>query len=102
MLPTSTTIAAEAAGYVRKTPKTGAISLIDGKIEDGYPTVNYEYVIVSKKQSSATVAKTVRSVLEWAINPKDGNSASYLSQVGFRALPLEVADDSFEQIQAIK
>jgi phosphate transport system substrate-binding protein len=102
VMPTPTSIAAEAAGYVKRTPKTGAISLIDGKIKNGYPIINYEYAIVSKKQSSSSVAKTVRSVLDWAINPKDGNSATYLDQVGFRALPLKVADNSFVQIQAIK
>ncbi len=102
VMPTAATIAAEAAGYAKKTPKTGAISLIDGKIKNGYPIINYEYAIVSKKQSSPNVAKTVRSVLEWAINPKDGNNPSYLSQVGFRPLPLKVADNSFRQIQAVK
>ena len=102
VMPTAATIAAEAAGYVKKTPKTGSISLIDGKIDGGYPIINYEYAVVSKKQANARVAKTVRSVLEWAINPKDGNSASYLSQVGFRPLPLKVVESSFEQIKAIR
>ena len=102
VMPTSATVAAEAAGFVTKTPKTGAISMIDGRVKTGYPIINYEYAIVSKKQPSTGVAKTVRSVLEWAINPKDGNTQSYLSQVGFRPLPLKVADDSYDQILAIK
>jgi phosphate transport system substrate-binding protein len=102
IMPTATTIQAEAAGFTSKTPKTGAISMIDGKIKGGYPIINYEYAIVSKKQSSSSVGKTVRSVLDWAINPKDGNSANYLSQVGFRPLPLKIAQNSFEEIQAIK
>jgi phosphate transport system substrate-binding protein len=102
VMPTATTIAAEAAGFVKKTPKTGAISMIDGKVKNGYPIINYEYAIVSKKQSSSSEAKAVRSVLEWAINPADGNAASYLTQVGFRALPRKVADNSFLQIKSIK
>jgi phosphate transport system substrate-binding protein len=102
VMPTPTSVAAEAAGFAKKTPKTGALSMIDGRVKNGYPIINYEYAIVSKKQSSSSVAKTVRSILEWAINPKDGNSLTYLSQVGFRPLPLRVADNSFEQIQAIK
>lgn len=102
VMPSSTSIAKEAAGFVKKTPKTGAISLIDGKITGGYPIINYEYAIVSKTQSSTSVAKTVRSALEWAINPKDGNSASYVSQVGFRPLPLKVVDNSMQQIKAVK
>ena len=102
VMPTATTIQNEASGFTKKTPKTGAISMIDGKIKTGYPIINYEYAIVSKKQSNASQAKTVRSVLDWAINPKDGNSASYLAQVGFRPLPLEIAESSFQEIQAIK
>ena len=101
-LPTHTSIAAEAAGFASKTPASGAISMIDGKVKGGYPIINYEYAIVSKKQSSSTVAKALRSVLDWAINPADGNSATYLSQVNFLSLPPKVADNSFEQIQAIK
>jgi len=102
VLPTSTSISAEAAGFTKKTPSTGAISMIDGKVKGGYPIINYEYAIVNKKQSSPSVAKTVRSFLEWAINPKDGNSANYLSQVNFHPLPPKVADNSFTQIQDIK
>jgi len=101
VLPTSTTIAAEAAGFAAKTPSTGAISMIDGKVSDGYPIINYEYAIVNKKQSSSSTAKAVQSFLEWAINPKDGNSANYLSQVNFHPLPTKVADNSFAQIKAI-
>ena len=102
VMPTQKTIANEAAGFAAKTPKTGAISMIDGKIRTGYPIINYEYAIVSKKQPSANVAKTVRSVLEWVIDPTDGNTPSYLSQVNFRPLPAKVADNSYTQIQAIK
>lgn len=102
VLPSSTAVATEAAGYAKKTPATGAISMIDGKVKNGYPIINYEYAIVSKKQSSSADAKAVRSVLDWVINPADGNSPGYLDQVGFRPLPAEVAQASFEQIQAIK
>jgi phosphate transport system substrate-binding protein len=102
VMPTSTSIVSEAAGFTTKTPKTGSISMIDGKIKGGYPIINYEYGVVSKKQSSSSGAKTLRSLLDWVINPKDGNSATYLSQVGFQPLPLKIAQNSFEQIQAIK
>jgi phosphate transport system substrate-binding protein len=102
VMPTSKNIANEAAGYATKTPKTGAISMIDGKVHTGYPIINYEYAIVSKKQANANVAKTVRSVLEWTIDPTDGNTESYLSQVGFRPLPSKVANNSYNQILAIK
>jgi phosphate transport system substrate-binding protein len=102
VLPTSTAIAAEAAGFIKKTPANGTISLIYGPISNGYPIVNYEYGIVSTNQSSSSSAKNVRSVLEWAINPKDGSATSYLSQVDFLALPAKVYAQSIKQILAIK
>ncbi|MGH9091504.1 MAG: phosphate ABC transporter substrate-binding protein PstS [Acidimicrobiales bacterium] len=102
VMPTATTIQKEAAGFTKKTPATGAISMIYGKVKGGYPIINYEYGIVSKKQSDSTTAKAVRSVLQWAINPKYGNSATYLSQVGFRPLPTKVVQQSFTQIKKIK
>ena len=52
MVPTAASIAAEAAGFVKKTPANGTISLIYGTVNDGYPIVNYEYAIVSTHQSS--------------------------------------------------
>ena len=74
VLPTQASIAAEAAGFVKKTPANGTISLIYGPISGGYPIVNYEYAIVSNDQSSSSDAKNIRSVLEWAINPKQGSA----------------------------
>ena len=72
VVPTPASIAAEAAGFVKKTPANGTISLIYGAANGGYPIINYEYAIVSTHQSSSSTAKNIRSVLEWAINPKYG------------------------------
>ena len=101
-LPTATTIATEAAGFVKATPANGTISLIYGKTAGGYPIVNYEYAIVSTNQSSSTTAKNVRSVLEWAISPNGGGTATYLAQVNFLALPSKVEAQSIKQILKIK
>jgi phosphate transport system substrate-binding protein len=101
-VPTQATIAAEAAGFVKKTPANGTISLIYGNISGGYPIVNYEYAIVSNHQSSSSTAKNIRSVLEWASNKKYGNDASYLSQVNFQPLPSKVEAQSLKQILTIK
>ncbi len=87
MLPTPATVAAEAAAFAKKTPANGTISLIYGNVPGGYPIVNYEYAIVNAKQSSSSTAKNIRSVLEWADQPEDGNSTTYLSQVNFQPLP---------------
>ena len=59
---------------MKKTPANGTISLIYGNINNGYPIVNYEYAIVSTHQSSSSTAKNIRSVLEWAMNKKYGNT----------------------------
>jgi phosphate transport system substrate-binding protein len=100
-LPTQQTIATQAAGYVKKTPANGTISLIYGNIKGGYPIVNYEYAIVNAKQSSSSSAKNIRSVLEWALNRKYGANSSYLSQVNFQALPSKVSAQSLKQILGI-
>ena len=100
--PTQATIATEAAGFVKKTPANGTISLIYGNISNGYPIVNYEYAIVSTHQSSTTTAKNIRSVLEWAVNAKDGANTSYLSQVNFQPLPSKVVAQSIKQILSIQ
>ena len=102
LVPTPTTVAAEAAGFVKKTPANGTISMIYGNIQNGYPIVNYEYAIVSTHQSTSSTAKNIRSVLEWAINLKDGNSSTYLSQVNFEPLPAKVRAQSVKQILSIK
>jgi phosphate transport system substrate-binding protein len=101
-LPTPASIAAEAASFTSKTPANGTISLIYGKAKGAYPIVNYEYAIVNEKQSSSSTAKNVRSVLEWAVNLKDGNNASYLTQVNFQPLPASVVAQSLKQIKKIK
>ena len=102
VLPTTANIAAEAAGFIKKTPANGTISLIYGNINNGYPIVNYEYAIVSTHQSSSTTAKNIRSLLEWASNPKDGGSPDYLAQVNFQPLPPKVEAQSLKQILSIQ
>ena len=102
VVPTQATIAAEAAGFLKKTPANGTISLIYGNINNGYPIVNYEYAIVSTVQSSSSTAKNIRSVLEWAINKNYGNNSSYLSQVNFQPLPSKVVAQSVKQILSIQ
>ncbi len=102
VLPSQGSIAAEAASFAGKTPANGTISLIYGPAKQGYPIINYEYGIVNTKQSTASTAKNIRSVLEWAVNPKLGNSPTYLSQVNFQPLPAKVEAGSIEQILKVK
>jgi len=86
---------------VKKTPSSGTISLIYGPATGGYPIVNYEYAIVSTHQASTTTAKGIRSLLEWATNPKLGASTTYLAQVNFQPLPSKVEAQSVKQILSI-
>ncbi len=102
VLPNPTSAGLESAAYQRQTPANGTISMINGRVKGGYPIVNYEYAIVNKDQSSASTARAVRSLLEWCINLKDGNSAQYLSQVRFVALPPSVRAQSVVQIHKIQ
>jgi len=102
VLPTSNAVAAEAGYFTAKTPASGTISLINGLVPTGYPIINYEYAIVNTQQSSASTAKAIRSILEWAITPGNGNSSKYLSQVSFQPLPAKVVAQSVKQIAQIK
>ncbi|MHB8380481.1 MAG: phosphate ABC transporter substrate-binding protein PstS [Acidimicrobiales bacterium] len=101
-LPTAAAAATEAAGFTAKTPANGTISMVDGKVPGGYPIVNYEYAIVNKNQSSASIATAVRSLLEWTIDPSYGGSAQYLGQVRFDSLPVRIVTQSYKQIKEIR
>ncbi len=101
-LPTPAAVQAEANYFTPKTPANGTISLINGPVSDGYPIINYEYAIVNSHQQSASTAKAVRSLLQWAISPTYGNSSQYLSQVSFQPLPAKVIAQSTKQIASIQ
>ena len=102
VLPSPTSAEKEAVTYQNQTPANETISMINGRVNGGYPIVNYEYAIVNQSQSSSSTAKAVRSLLEWAISPKLGNNSQYLGQVNFVPLPLKVVTESLKQIQKIQ
>jgi phosphate transport system substrate-binding protein len=66
-------------------PASGAEELINSKAAAGYPISGYEYAIVDTTQSSSTQADLIQNFLYWVITT--GSSNTYLSQVGFVALP---------------
>lgn len=100
-LPTQATFSDEAAAYATKTPANGSISMIYGSAADGYPIVNYEYAIVPTNQPTALDAQAVRAVMAWSIDPSNGNSPTYLDQVGFVALPTQVVAISAKLIAKV-
>ena len=98
---TQANIAAAANQYASSTPANEAISLIFAPGADSYPIINYEYAIVSKTQSSATVALAVRGFLTWCLLPQYGNAGIFLNQVGFVPLPASIVTLSQSQIAQI-
>lgn len=101
LLPTPTTIQAEAASFVGSTPADEAISLINGPAAGGYPIINYEYAIVNTQQPDPATAKAVRDFLTWCLDPTQGNAPSYLDKVHFQPLPPQVVTLSKAQIAKI-
>ncbi len=102
LLPTSATIAAAAQARVKQTPADERISLILAPGVNSYPIINFEYAIVSRAQPSSQVAAALRTFLIWAVNPNEGNSAKFLTQVHFLPLPANVLPLSTKQIREIK
>ena len=91
-LPTASTISAAASGFASTTPAVGTLSMINSSATGAYPIINYEYAIVSTKQSSASKAQAIKAFLLWAITK--GNASAYLDQVRFQPLPSSVASIS--------
>lgn len=101
LLPTPQTVASAAAGLIGKTPPDERLSLVFAPGANSYPIINYEYVIVNKRQASPQVAAAIRNFLLWAIDPRGGNAPRYLRPVNFVALPAHVAELSRAQINQI-
>jgi phosphate transport system substrate-binding protein len=98
--PSAATIGAEAASFTSKTPANESISLINGPAPTGYPIVNYEYLVVNSKQSSATKTQDLRALLYWEITAGQSET-TYLSAVDFQPLPAAVVTLSENQIKKI-
>jgi phosphate transport system substrate-binding protein len=98
--PSAATIGAEAASFTSKTPANESISLINGPAPTGYPIVNYEYLVVNSKQSSAITTQDLRALLYWEVTAGQSET-TYLSAVDFQPLPASVVTLSENQIQKI-
>jgi len=98
--PSAATIGAEASSFISKTPANESISLINGPAANGYPIVNYEYLVVNSKQSSATKTQDLRALLYWEVTAGQ-SEATYLSAVDFQPLPASVVTLSENQIKKI-
>ncbi|MDG6926312.1 MAG: phosphate ABC transporter substrate-binding protein PstS [Nitrososphaerota archaeon] len=98
---TEANILSAAQQETSSTPPDETLSMVNAPGANSYPIINYEYAIVGKTQADANTALVVRTLLDWAILPAYGNSAYFLSQVGFVPLPPAIASLSYAQIAEI-
>jgi phosphate transport system substrate-binding protein len=101
LLPTKETVEAAAAGLGTRTPADERLTIVLAPGDNAYPLINYEYAVVSTKQSSSDVAAAIRKFLTWSIVPSEANEG-YLDSVHFIALPAQIFAMSEAQIQNIK
>lgn len=87
---------------VAATPPNQAISLVYAPGVESYPIINYEYVVVEKRQPSSALATALRQFLDWAISSKGGNAPPFLNRVGFAPLPPRAILQSEKQISEIR
>jgi phosphate transport system substrate-binding protein len=99
MLPTHSSIQTALASFSGSTPANETQSLINTAAPGGYGIINYEYVIVNKKQSSASVASALKAFLNWTLTT--GSTATFLGPVNFEPLPARVKTLSQTQISSI-
>ena len=101
LLPTKESVEAAAAGLGSRTPADERLCIAFAPGADAYPLINYEYAIVSAKQTDPVTAAAIRKFLLWTIVPSETNE-SYLDSVHFIPLPPHVWELSQAQIQMIK
>jgi phosphate transport system substrate-binding protein len=102
LLPTASTVTAAAAALTPRTPPDERLTLVFAPGANSYPLINYEYAVVSEKQSDAQVASAISSFLTWCISPQGGSASSFLDPVHFIALPASIRARSEIQIAKIQ
>jgi phosphate transport system substrate-binding protein len=101
LLPTPATVSAAAATLTPRTPADERLTLVYAPGENSYPLINYEYAIVSSKQSNPEAASAVSNFLLWCIGPQGGSAKSFLEPVHFIPLPVSIRALSEMQIAKI-
>ena len=96
VLPTPATVQAAVTSGAGSIPANLAASLIYESGAQSYPIVNFEYVVVKDKQSSADAAMAIRDFYDFAIDPAGGSSPANLAKQQFQPLPSNV----IPQVQA--
>jgi len=101
LLPTPETVSAAASMLDSRTPPDERLSLVFAPGARSYPLINYEYVMISRRQADGATAAALRGFLLWAISLDGGNAGKYLNTVGFIALPDFIRGMSEHQIGLI-
>ena len=102
LVPTVDTINAAASSLDPRTPPDERLTLVFAPGDNSYPLINYEYLIVSKRQPDLQTAAALRRFLLWAVSLQGGNASKYLDDVGFIPLPDFIRALSEKQILLIK
>jgi phosphate transport system substrate-binding protein len=100
LAPTAATISAAASSETSKTPANETLSMINSAGANNYPIINYEYAIVTTKQSDGVVAEDIRAFLYWCVHTGQSET-TYLGTVNFEPLPSSVVTLSDNQIAKI-
>jgi phosphate transport system substrate-binding protein len=90
LLPTTATVLSAVNAGAANVPANLAVSLIYQPGANSYPIVNFEYLVVKKSQSSADLAKAIRTVFAYSIDDTQGSSPANLQKQQFEALPASI------------
>jgi phosphate transport system substrate-binding protein len=102
LLPTPQTVSDAASALDPRTPPDERLSLVYAPGDNSYPLINYEYAVVSTRQSNADSAAAIRHFLLWSIAIDGGNAPKLLDAVGFIPLPDFIRAMSEKQINRIQ
>jgi len=102
VLPTPATVTAAAAVLTPRTPSDQRLTLVFAPGADSCPLINYEYAVVSTRQSNPQVASAISSFLLWCIAPQGGSASGFLEPVHFIGLPPAIRALSELQIAKIQ
>jgi phosphate transport system substrate-binding protein len=102
VLPTAETVTAAAAVLTPRTPPDERLTLVFAQGAQSYPLINYEYAVVTAKQSDPATAAALRDLLLWCVNPQGGSAGSFLTPLHFISLPTSIRALSESQIATIQ
>ena len=101
LLPTPETVSAAASMLDSRTPPDERLSLVFAPGAQSYPLINYEYVVVSKRQADGPRPRRYAAFCYGRCRSMAAIPDKYLNNVGFIALPDFIRGMSEHQIGLI-